>query len=84
MDEFREIEHNNCKCYVNKYGIVKTKDKNGNFQLRKWRYNKDGYIVVSLCGVSPDGKKIYRSVGVHILVAKAWVLNDNPKNKKRS
>lgn len=82
MNEFREVTHNNCKCYVNKYGIVKVKDKEGNFQPKKWRYNKDGYIVVSLCGINSDGKKIYRSVGVHILVAKAWVLNDDIKNKK--
>jgi hypothetical protein len=35
MNEFREVTHNNCKCYVNKYGIIKVKDKEGNFQPKK-------------------------------------------------
>ena len=77
--EYRTILHNGCVCAVTEHGNVKT--CNAKFQLvpREWRYNADGYPVVSATGRDKDGKKIYRTIAVHILVAKAWVPNPELK-----
>lgn len=68
---FKKVEHLGGICFVSEDGQVK--DLNG--IVRKWFYNQDGYPCVSL-----KGAKGWRSVGVHILVAKAYV--ENPLNKK--
>lgn len=68
--EYKLVKHLNIECYVSKYGDVK--DINGN--KRNWHYNQDGYPCVSL-----KGQNGWRSIGVHILVAKGFV--DNPDNK---
>ena len=44
--------------------------------VRKHRINADGYPVVSV--LTPNGS---RSVGVHILMAMAFVPNDDPEHK---
>lgn len=72
-DTFAEVEHSGIKCFVTPTGKVMS--WNGKEYIeRQWKYNKDGYAVVSIS----DGIK-YRSVGIHVLVAKAWV--ENPLNK---
>ena len=77
--EYREVVHNMCKCMVTEDGHVKSLGSSGNMVERPWRYNADGYPVISATGFDQDGNKIYRTIAVHILVAKAWV--DNPLNK---
>lgn len=76
--EFKEIVHWNCKCLVSKNGEVYTQNGKGEFIKRKHRYNADGYPVVSATGWKNEDK-IFRSIPVHILVAKAWVPNPNNK-----
>lgn len=76
---YKPVEYNGCKCLVSRSGDVYTIGKNGEFINRSWRYNADGYPIVSAIGYL-NGKKIYRSIQVHILVALAWV--PNPDNKK--
>ncbi len=40
--------------------------------------NADGYPTVS---VYDDDKRVYRNVGLHILIARAWVSNNEPMHK---
>lgn len=75
---YKPVEYNGCKCLVSRKGDVFTIGKGEKFVRREWRYNADGYPVVSAIGYC-DKKKIYRSLQVHILVALAWV--PNPENK---
>lgn len=49
------------------------------FIYKKWRYNKDGYPVVSIKGYDKNGKTIYRSIAIHRLVAIGFI--PNPYNK---
>lgn len=58
---------------VNEFGDCYT--MNGRMELihREWRYNHDGYVVVSATGLNKEGKKINRSIAVHILVAREFV-----------
>lgn len=77
--EYRSIIHNHCPCLVSNNGDVKSLNGRGEMVSRKWRYNADGYPVISATGHLEDGAKIYRTIAVHILVAKAWV--PNPDNK---
>lgn len=69
-NEFRTIEYNGFRVSVSPTGAIYDKSVNGKILFRKWRYNKDGYPVVSLVK-----KEKWRTVGVHILVANAWVEN---------
>ena len=75
---YKPVEYNGCKCLVSRNGEVFTIGKGEKFVRREWRYNADGYPVVSAVGYCGK-KKIYRSLQVHILVALAWV--PNPENK---
>ena len=75
-NEFKTIEYNGFKVSVFPTGKIYDKSIEGKILFRKWRYNKDGYIVVSL-----GNKEKWRTVGVHILVAKAWVPNLENKNE---
>lgn len=79
MDEYREVTHRGCKCKVNRDGDVFTQNAHGEYVHREWRKNADGYAVVSATGITPDGKKRYETLHVHILVAKAFI--PNPANK---
>lgn len=79
MREYREVEHLGCSCLVNANGDVFTKNGRGEYVRRQWRANADGYAVVSATGVDVFGEKFYRSIQVHILVAKAFI--PNPENK---
>lgn len=68
-NSFKLVSHNGFKAYVNPLGEVCV--WNGKeYVKRQWRINADGYVVVTL-----QNNKQYRSVGVHILVAKGWVPN---------
>ena len=62
-----------CAYRVNENGDCYT--QNGKFEWvhREWRYNSDGYAVVSACGLTPDGTKTFRSLHVHVLVARECV-----------
>lgn len=77
--EFREVEHHRLRFKVTPTGVVKSwNPKTQSWQDRPWRYNADGYWVVSGSG-TVDNKSKFMTVGVHLLVAKAWV--PNPYNK---
>lgn len=69
---YKEGIHGHCKYRVDENGDCYT--QNGKFEWvhRNWRYNKDGYVVVSACGIKPDGNKTFRSLNVHVLVAKQF------------
>lgn len=66
--------YNGCDYMVDEHGDCFTTDGKGRFVHREWRYNHDGYPVVSACGHDANGKKIQRSLQVHILVAKQFVI----------
>lgn len=73
MEEFREIEYNGAKFKVNKNGIVYNwKISLKSWQLANWRHNADGYWVVN--AYNPNKKHSF-VVGVHILVARAFIPN---------
>ena len=68
-NDFVPLEYNGFKVYVTPTGRVKS--WNGKeFVEKQWRYNADGYPVVSV----QDGNR-YRSIAVHIFVANAWIAN---------
>lgn len=76
MDEYREVEHLGIRFKVNKYGDVYTwKKSKGGWDKAKLLYDDCGYLVA--IGYNPKIKQT-RNVGVHILVAKAFI--PNPKN----
>ena len=70
---YKEGIYCHCAYRVNEKGDCYT--KNGKFEWvhREWRYNKDGYAVVSACGMKLDGAKTFRSLHVHVLVAREFV-----------
>ena len=70
---YKEGVHCGCKYRVNENGDCFTQNGNFEFVHRKWHYNQDGYPVVSAVGQNSYGEKIYRSLQVHILVAKEFV-----------
>lgn len=70
---YKEITHIGCKCRVDENGDCFTCNGKGEFIHRNWRYNNDGYPIVSACGYNKNGEPIQRSIQVHILVAKAFV-----------
>lgn len=67
MEEFKDIEVYGVILKVSNLGRVFLNGKE-----RKYHYSKDGYKRISLKGKTPS---------VHILVAKAFVYNDDPCNK---
>lgn len=73
--EYRYVEHLGIPFYVNQdgevYGYLKSKDK---YVKRTPHLSADGYLVVT--GYSSKTKHS-RSIGVHILVAKAFIPNPN-------
>lgn len=84
--EYRIVCHLGGKFAVNPLGsvyVAKVIKENGQlsfgpFEKRQVYCNADGYSCVS-APVIQQNKKSWRSVAVHILVAKAWVKN--PDNK---
>ena len=70
---YKEGIYCGCKYIVNEHGDCFTPNGKGEFVHREWRYNRDGYPVVSACGYDLSGKAIQRSLQVHILVAKQFV-----------
>lgn len=70
---YKKGTYNGCDYMVDEHGDCFTTDGKGRFVHREWRYNHDGYPVVSACGYDANGKKIQRSLQVHILVAKQFV-----------
>lgn len=65
--EFKEIEYNGAKILVNRNG-----DIIWNGKKRNRNKNKDGYLVCSI-----KTNKGWRNIGVHILVATAFIPNPN-------
>lgn len=70
-NDFKTINYKGTDVLVNSDGIVYCDNK-----LREWRYNKDGYVVVSL---PTDKWHKTMTIAVHRLVATAFV--PNPDNK---
>ena len=70
---YKDGKHCMCDYRVDESGDCFTKNGGGEWTHRNWRYNHDGYPVVSACGIDKNGKTIYRSLQVHILVAEQFV-----------
>lgn len=70
---YKEGKHCKCNYRVNNHGDCFTQNRKGEWIHRDWRYNHDGYPVVSACGIDDGDKVIYRSLQVHILVAEQFV-----------
>ena len=70
-ENFKTINYKGTEVTVSKYGEVYWDGKK-----RNWYYNTDGYAVVSI-KIKPlkENDKGWRSVGVHVLVALAFVPN---------
>lgn len=47
---YKPVEYNGCKCLVSRKGDVFTIGKGEKFVRREWRYDADGYPVVSAIG----------------------------------
>lgn len=62
-----------CKYKVDENGNCITMNGHGDLVEREWHYTKDGYPIVSACGIDKNGTKIYRNLPVHILVARSFV-----------
>lgn len=77
MEGYKEVWHLGCRCLVNQDGDVYTENPKGQMIHREWRYNHDGYPVVSATQKFLNG---FRTIQVHILVAKAFVENPDPQN----
>lgn len=58
---------------VNENGDCYTLNGKLEWTHREWHYNQDGYAVVSATGRDKRGQKAYRSLAVHILVAREFV-----------
>lgn len=72
---FKEVEHLGIRFKVNEEGTVYVyKHTVGDYVLAKAHYNADGYLVVG--GYDPNSQR-NKYVGVHILVAKAFIPNPN-------
>lgn len=70
---FRYVEHLGIPFYVNEEGVVYTyKYSTKKYELASTSYNADGYLVANGYNVET---KHNRSIGVHILVAKAFIPN---------
>lgn len=78
MNKWRIVEIYNTQVMVSKEGKVKV-FKGNCYVEKEWRFNNDNYPVVSIVGYDNKGEKIYRTVAVHILVAKAFVSNPDSK-----
>ncbi len=70
---YKEGVFHHCLYRVNENGDCYTQNGKLEWVHREWRYNKDGYAVVSACGKTLDGVKVFRSLRVHILVAREFV-----------
>lgn len=70
---YREGTYLGCRYRVNEQGDCFTENGQGELVHRDWRYNHDGYCVVSAMGYDSNGNKIYRTLQVHILVAVQFV-----------
>lgn len=70
---YKEGTYYGCKYKVNEYGDCFTVNGKDELVHREWRYNHDGYPIVSACGYDLEGNKIQRSLQVHILVAREFV-----------
>ena len=70
---YKEGIYCHCAYRVNENGDCYTQNGKLEWVHREWRYNSDGYAVVSACGLTPDGTKTFRSLHVHVLVAREFV-----------
>lgn len=70
---YKEGTYLGCRYKVNKQGDCFTENGKGEFVHRDWRYNHDGYSVVSATGYNSHGGKLFRTLQVHILVAREFV-----------
>lgn len=85
-EEFKDVSYLGGKFIVSPIGEIwaaKVEKNNdsfeyGNFEKRNYFFNSDGYVCIS-APVIINGRRSWYSIGVHILVAKAWV--PNPDNK---
>lgn len=70
---YKEGIYLGCRYKVNEQGDCFVENSQGELIHRNWRYNHDGYCVVSATGYNSHGGKIYRTLQVHILVAHQFV-----------
>lgn len=70
---YKEGSYFYCAYRVDENGDCYTQNSKFEWVHKEWRYNKDGYAVVSACGMKPDGHKIFRTLQVHVLVAREFV-----------
>ena len=70
---YKEGIYLGCRYKVNEQGDCFTENSQGELVHRDWRYNHDGYCVVSATGHNSHGGKIYRTLQVHILVAHQFI-----------
>lgn len=78
-EEFRQIAGIDSNQYfVSNYGNVKSYVRSANGNLLK-PHDNGGYLYVSLPKLDDSGTRKYRDIGIHRLVALAFL--DNPENK---
>lgn len=70
---YKEGIYLGCRYKVNEQGDCFVENSQGELVHRNWRYNHDGYCVVSATGYNSHGGKIYQTLQVHILVAHQFV-----------
>lgn len=70
---YKEGKYLGCLYRINENGDCFTHNSKFEWAHRTWRYNSDGYIVVSATGRNNVGARIYRTIQIHILVAREFV-----------
>ena len=59
---YKEGIYLGCRYKVNEQGDCFVENSQGELIHRNWRYNHDGYCVVSATGYNSHGGKIYRTL----------------------
>lgn len=70
---YKEGIYLGCRYKVNEQDDCFTENGKAKLVHRDWRYNHDGYCVVSATGYNSHGGKLFRTLQVHILVAREFV-----------
>lgn len=74
------IDGNETNYYISDNGQVKKKKKKG-YKIIKGYNNQNGYKRVDIFYNTQDNKRKRKSILIHRLVAEAFIINDNPKEK---